>query len=301
MIADIIPSSSQKRLIASWVLFSVSLMRSLNILGLEVTHTTTNIMVIGTNIEPSALITTEEFAKLTPWGKRGYAFLRHPLMLLPGGFFYLAIKPRLALILGIYGFIGHFFTCLQKTPAMSLGEIISSYKSKHWYTKAEFWDLLFNNICVVSSWILLSYWLGAGFFWTVYSITLTFSSAIFIYVFFVQHNFEGSYAHTTEGWDYLRGAIEGSSYLELHPILNWFSANIGYHNIHHLSERIPNYNLELCHNANRHLLLNSKKLRIGDMLGCSKFILWDRSSNSLVSIDSFDDSLQLNNMKILDC
>ncbi|MEA5508830.1 fatty acid desaturase [Crocosphaera sp. UHCC 0190] len=241
---------------------------------------------------PSALITTEEFAKLTPWGQRGYAFLRHPLMLFPGGFFYLAIKPRLALIAGIYDFIGHLFTCWQKDPTMSLSQIIASHKSRNWYTAAEFWDLLFNNICVVGSWILFSYLLGAGFFWSIYSITLTFSAAIFIYVFFVQHNFEGSYAHKTEGWDYLRGAIEGSSFLDLPIILRWFSANIGYHHIHHLSERIPNYHLEACYEANRHLLTQSKTLHIGDMLGCSKFILWNPAANTLVSIDSFRQDAQ---------
>ncbi len=241
---------------------------------------------------PSALISTEEFGKLSPSGQWWYEFLRHPLMLFPGGFFYLAIKPRLALILGISGFITHLLTCLKQNPGMGLGNIISSYKSKHWYTKGEFWDLLFNNICVVSSWIFLGYLLGFGLFFSIYSITLTGSAAIFICVFFVQHNFEGSYAHKTEGWDYLRGAIEGTSYLELPKVLRWFAADIGYHNIHHLSEKIPNYNLEACHNENSHLLASVKKLRIVDIPDCFKFILWDADSNSLVSIASFHQSSQ---------
>ncbi len=233
---------------------------------------------------PSALISTEEFAKLTPSAQERYQLLRHPLMLLPGGFFYLAIKPRLALIAGIYDFIVHLFTCFKKDSGISLSAVISSHKSRNWYTATEFWDLLFNNICVVGSWIFFSYLLGAAFFLTIYSIILTFSAAIFIYVFFVQHNFEGSYAHKTEDWDYLLGAIEGSSYLKLPKILQWFSANIGYHNVHHLSERIPNYHLEACHNANVHLLSNSKTLRLTDMLYCSQFILWDSAANRLVSI-----------------
>lgn len=238
---------------------------------------------------PSALITTQEFLNLSPRDQKIYALLRHPLMLFPGGFFYLAIKPRLALIAGIYDFIGHCIRCFKKDSSMSLSAIISTHKSKSWYTTAEFWHLLFNNICVVGSWILLSYLIGAGLFLSLYSITLTFSAVIFIYVFFVQHNFEGSYAHKTEGWDYLRGAIEGSSYLELPPILKWFSADIGYHNIHHLSEKIPNYHLEACHQANVHLLSNIKTLRISDMLHCSKFILWNPDINTLVSIESLQE------------
>jgi acyl-lipid omega-6 desaturase (Delta-12 desaturase) len=236
---------------------------------------------------PAAVMSTEDFRKLSPSGQWWYEFLRHPLMLFPGGFFYLAIKPRLALILGIYGFIGHFLTCLKQDLRMGLGKIISSYQSKHWYTTGEFWDLLFNNICVVSSWIFLGHLIGFGLFFSIYSITITGSAAIFICVFFVQHNFEGSYAHKTEGWDYLKGAIEGSSYLELPRILKWFAADIGYHNIHHLSEKIPNYNLESCHHQNIHLLANSKKLHIADIPDCFKYILWDADSNSLISIATF--------------
>ena len=242
---------------------------------------------------PAGLISTDEFAKLTPFGQSCYGWLRHPLMLIPGGFLYLVIKPRLALIKGSLDFIGDFFNHLKKDSRVNLSRVIASHKSRNWYTAGEFWDLLFNNLCVVGGWILLSYWLGAVFFLGIYLTTLTFSGAIFIYVFFVQHNFEGSYAHKTEGWDYLSGAIEGSSYLELPTILKWFSASIGYHNIHHLSERIPNYNLEACHKANAHLLSKVKTLRLSSMLGCSKFILWDSAANCLVSIEQFHQAAQL--------
>jgi omega-6 fatty acid desaturase (delta-12 desaturase) len=243
---------------------------------------------------PSALISTEDFAKLSPKAQWQYELIRHPFMLLPGGFFYLAIKPRLALLLGLYGFMPHAFACWKKDPGLSFAAVIASYKSKHWYTKAEFWDLLFNNLCVIGSWAIMSYFLGAGLFFSVYFANLTFSAAIFIYVFFIQHNFEGSYAHKTEGWDYLKGAIAGSSYLELPGILKWFTASIGYHNIHHLSERIPNYNLEACHNANLHLLGEIKTLHLRDLPTCAKYILWDAEAGTLVSIAEFRRQSQLN-------
>lgn len=241
---------------------------------------------------PSALLSTEEFAQLSPSAQRRYELLRHPFMIFPGGFFYLAIKPRLALIKGAYDFIGHLLTCLKRDPGMGLARIVSSYQSRNWYTTAEFWDLLFNNICVVGGWMVLGHLLGFGFFFSVYSITLTFSAAIFICVFFVQHNFDGSYAHKTAGWDYLLGAIEGSSYLELPTVFKWFSANIGYHNIHHLSEKIPNYRLEACHNRNIHLLDQVKTLQMSDIPNCFKFILWDVAANTLVSIQSFRQTAQ---------
>lgn len=236
---------------------------------------------------PSALLSTEEFARLDAPSQRRYALLRHPFMIFPGGFFYLALKPRLALIKGSIDFVGDLLTRFRQDPGQGLRNFVLSHKSKSWYTAAEFWDLLWNNVAVVSISVLMGAWLGYGFFFGVYALTLTFSAAICICIFFVQHNFEGSYAHTTEGWDYLLGAIEGSSYLKMPTVIKWFAADIGYHNIHHLSERIPNYNLEACHQRNIHLLNTSKTLRLKDIPDCFKLILWDSASNQLQSIEAY--------------
>jgi acyl-lipid omega-6 desaturase (Delta-12 desaturase) len=232
-------------------------------------------------------LSTDEFAKLSLDEQKSYQLLRQPLMAIPGGFFYLAIEPRLALISEIKGFVRHAIDCLKENPSISLTEIIATHKSKRWSTMGEFWDSLLNNICVISGWVIMSNLIGAGLFFSIYSICLTFSAVIFIWVFFVQHIFEGSYAHKTAEWDYLTGAIEGSSYLELPPILKWFTADIGYHNIHHLSERIPNYHVEACHRENIHLLSSIKTLHMSDMLDCAKFILWDAPSDSLITVESF--------------
>ena len=231
-------------------------------------------------------ISTDEFSQLSLADRQSYELLRHPVMAIPGGFFYLAIQPRLTLVLGVYDLMKEVFTYL-KQDAGRLSKIVANHQSKHWQTAAEFWDLLLNNICVLSGSIVLCHFLGAGFFVSVYSLVLTISAVIFIYVFFIQHIFEGTYAHKTANWDYILGAIEGSSYLELPTILKWFTADIGYHNIHHLSERIPNYHLEACHNENIHLLSQVKTLRTADMLDCAKFILWDADTDRLVSIASF--------------
>lgn len=232
-------------------------------------------------------LSTEEFSQLNPFNQRLYEVLRHPLMAIPGGFFYLVIKPRLTLIRGVYDFIHHVFTDLKQGSEFNLAQTISAHQSKHWQSATEFWDLLFNSICVVGGWVLLSHLWGVGLFWSIYSITLSCSATIFIWIFFVQHIFEGAYAHKTVGWNYILGAVRGSSYLELPAILNWFSADIGYHNIHHLSERIPNYHLAACHRENSHLLSDVKTLRIRDLPACAQFLLWDADSDRLVSIASF--------------
>ncbi len=237
-------------------------------------------------------LSTEEFSQLDPFNQRLYEVLRHPLMAIPGGFFYLVIKPRLTLILGVYDFIRHLFTHDKKGSEFNFPEILFAHKSKYWHTATEFWDLLFNNIFVIGGWIFLGHLWGFGLFWSIYSITLSCSATIFIWIFFVQHIFEESYAHKTAGWDYVLGAVKGSSYLELPVVLRWFTANIGYHNIHHLSSKIPNYHLAPCHEENRHLLSEVKTLHLKDLLDCCRFLLWDAESNRLVTIASFRETSQ---------
>ena len=74
-----------------------------------------------------------------------------------------------------------------------------------------------------------------------------------IMLFTVQHNFEDAYATSTDKWDLDQGAMSGTSFLVLPGWMNWFTANIGYHHVHHLSAAIPNYRLVACHSANQGL------------------------------------------------
>ncbi|MCP9819212.1 fatty acid desaturase [Synechococcus sp. Cruz-9H2] len=236
---------------------------------------------------PSALISLEQYEQLSPRGQLVYRLLRHPLMLFPGGFFYLVIKPRLALLLGTAQFLGHVSTRLRADWRTPWSELVLSFKSSHWYSGAEFIDLLLNNICVVASWVLLCHWIGAGLFWSLYAVVMAASAALFICIFFVQHNFEGSYAHRSDGWDPIEGAIAGTSLLVLPGILNWFTADIGCHNIHHLCERIPNYHLRACQERNAALLTGATRLTIADIRRCFKYVLWDREGEMLQPIPSF--------------
>ena len=69
-------------------------------------------------------------------------------------------------------------------------------------------------------------------------------------MFFVQHQFEDTYYAKEDKWDYTLAALQGSSYYQLPKVLQWFTGNIGFHHIHHLSPRIPNYRLQKCHEEN---------------------------------------------------
>ncbi len=103
-------------------------------------------------------------------------------------------------------------------------------------------------------------------------------------LFAVQHNFEQSYASGDEGWDYDRGALEGSSFLQLPGWLNWMTANIGYHHVHHLSARIPSYCLVACHDENAALFSQVRRIRLAQVPAALKCILWDTVTQRIVSV-----------------
>ena len=233
---------------------------------------------------PSALISTEAFALLSPFGRRLYGWLRHPLMLFPGGFFYLVLKPRLALLLGVVDLIPWLIHALQRDPTASLTTLLAEHKSRHWHSPREGRDLFWNNVAVLGFWSLMAALVGPGPFWLLYAPLMTGAAALFLCVFFVQHNFPGSYAHRTEGWDPMAGVMQGTSYLQLPPLLNWFTADIGCHAIHHLCEAIPNYRLRACQQRNAALLQEVTLLRLADIPSCFRYILWDPSAARLTTI-----------------
>ncbi|MFM9047155.1 MAG: fatty acid desaturase [Cyanobium sp.] len=230
---------------------------------------------------PSALVSTTAYNDLGARGQALYRWLRHPLMLIPGGFFYLVIKPRIELLAGAGGLALHALTTLRQAPATPWRQILAGYKTTWWHSPEECRDLFLNNLAVVTAWIAMAWWLGAGTFWLIYAPVMAFSAAVFICIFFVQHNFPGSYAESTANWSSMQGALEGTSDLQLPPLLNWFSADIGCHSIHHLCEAIPNYHLQAAHKRNAHLLTGVKRLRLRDIPSCFAFILWDEQAGTL--------------------
>ncbi|MFZ0500648.1 MAG: fatty acid desaturase, partial [Steroidobacteraceae bacterium] len=90
-----------------------------------------------------------------------------------------------------------------------------------------------------------------------------------------------------EHWDQDSGAIEGTSHLILPRWLNWFTVDIGYHHIHHLSASIPNYRLAKCHDEYQHLFAGVTRLRLHEVPGALKCILWDRNARRIVSVAEY--------------
>jgi len=102
-----------------------------------------------------------------------------------------------------------------------------------------------------------------------------------VWLFYVQHQFEGVYWERGEDWDYATAALKGSSFYKLPKVLQWFSGNIGFHHIHHLSPRIPNYHLEKCHKAEP-LFQTVKPVTLFSSFKSFTFRLWDEQRRKLV-------------------
>jgi acyl-lipid omega-6 desaturase (Delta-12 desaturase) len=103
-----------------------------------------------------------------------------------------------------------------------------------------------------------------------------------IWLFYVQHQFAGVYWARAKAWKRLRAAMEGSSYYRLPNVLRWFSGNIGFHHVHHLVPRIPNYRLKACYDAIP-ALQSRAPLTIAESLGCMRLKVWDEEQQKMVS------------------
>jgi omega-6 fatty acid desaturase (delta-12 desaturase) len=111
---------------------------------------------------------------------------------------------------------------------------------------------------------------------------LMLTSAVGIFLFYCQHQFEDTYWQTNENWSYDDAALQGSSYLKLPGILRFFTGNIGLHHVHHLSSRIPNYNLVAAHERIAEIE-EIPTLSIWDAVLTVRLKLWDEHDHRLVT------------------
>jgi omega-6 fatty acid desaturase (delta-12 desaturase) len=107
------------------------------------------------------------------------------------------------------------------------------------------------------------------------------AGAVGTWLFYVQHQFEDTYWQPHDEWRYEHAALEGSSYLKLPRLLQFFTGNIGFHHVHHLSVGIPNYNLQEAHEANERLQA-VPELTLRDGLRATRLKLWDEQRGRLV-------------------
>jgi omega-6 fatty acid desaturase (delta-12 desaturase) len=149
-------------------------------------------------------------------------------------------------------------------------------------TKKERKGIFWTNIAIAVLWITLIALVGWQAFLLVHVSVMWLSACLGTWLFFVQHQFEDTYWEHQEEWEYSLAALQGSSYYKLPKVLQWFTGNIGFHHIHHLSPRIPNYLLEKCHNENP-LFQNVITMTLRTSLETIFLSLWDKNQKRLIS------------------
>jgi acyl-lipid omega-6 desaturase (Delta-12 desaturase) len=138
-----------------------------------------------------------------------------------------------------------------------------------------------TNVVLAAMVVGLSWLYGLPAYIIIQLIVFGVATSAGVWLFYVQHQFEGVYWERSDGWDYTTAALKGSSFYKLPKILQWFSGNIGFHHIHHLSPRIPNYHLEKCHKAEP-LFQSVKPVTLWSSLKSFTFRLWDEQNRRLV-------------------
>ena len=127
--------------------------------------------------------------------------------------------------------------------------------------------------------------IGLRTFAMIYLPMVVISGSVGVWLFYVQHQFETTYWARHERWDPVRAALEGSSYYRLPKLLQWFTGNIGFHHVHHVRARIPNYRLQECCEAFPQLQA-CRALSLIDSLRSMWLDLWDEAQGKLVSFRS---------------
>ncbi|WP_409291561.1 fatty acid desaturase [Peribacillus sp. SCS-37] len=123
------------------------------------------------------------------------------------------------------------------------------------------------------------------------------SGALGIWLFYVQHTFEDSYFEEDDEWEYVKAAVEGSSFYKLPKLLQWLTGNIGYHHVHHLSPRVPNYNLEAAH-YNTEPLQNVPTITLKTSLQSLRYRLWDENDKRFVTYRKAKSYMQSRRLKV---
>ena len=195
-------------------------------------------------------MTVAEYQASSRWRKTVYRFYRHPVTMFFVGAPFVFI-------------IGNRFT----TKGMDQRGRLSVY---------------ITNAGLLILFLSMSLLIGIKSFLIIQLPVISIAGVGGFWLFYVQHQFDPPYWSRNEGWDYKKVALEGSSYYKLPRILQFFSGNIGFHHIHHLSPMIPNYNLPRCHRENS-LFSSIRPLTLRQSLATLTLRLYDEKNNTLVS------------------
>ncbi len=146
------------------------------------------------------------------------------------------------------------------------------------------WSMMRTNLAVAAIVIAAALTVGIKAYLMIQLPIMIVASTVGVWLFYVQHQFENTYWERHEKWNYARHALEGASFYKLPRILQWFSGNIGFHHVHHLSPRIPNYKLQRCHESHP-MFQEVKYITLWTSLKSLGYRIWDEEHRKLVGFD----------------
>jgi omega-6 fatty acid desaturase (delta-12 desaturase) len=158
--------------------------------------------------------------------------------------------------------------------------------------KRERYSVYWTNLALLAIVFVMSATIGFKAYLLVQLPVLILGTSIGVWLFYIQHQFEGVYWERHDRWDFLSAALSGSSYYKLPGILQWFTGNIGFHHIHHISPRIPNYYLEKCH-KDHPMFEQVKILTLRSSLRSLFLRLWDENKKQLVGFSALKETGQI--------
>lgn len=196
------------------------------------------------------VMTIEEYIEASKWTRLKYRLYRHPLVMFGLGPLWLIL-------------------------------VTSRFNRKD-ARKKERQNTYIINLSLVVLYSALIYVIGWQDFLIVQGTTMFIAGVLGIWLFYVQHTFEDSYFEDEQEWDYVKAAIEGSSYYELPKVLQWVTGNIGFHHVHHLSPRVPNYHLEKAHTSTPPLQ-RATTIGLFSSLKSLRYKLYDANNKTFVT------------------
>ena len=147
--------------------------------------------------------------------------------------------------------------------------------------RKEWASALWNDLALAIAAVALCWLFGWKAVVAVHLPLMLIAGAAGVWLFYVQHQFERTYWAHQDQWNAESAAMSGSSFYDLPRVLHWFTGNIGYHHIHHLSSGVPNYRLRECFESSP-ALQAARRLTLRESLHCARLKLWDEDSQRMV-------------------
>jgi acyl-lipid omega-6 desaturase (Delta-12 desaturase) len=198
-------------------------------------------------------LTLQEYQSLSPVSQWYYRLVRHPLVMFTFGAFL------------VFAVFHRFYKPGTKG-------------------RRERWSVLYTDLIlfvILAGVITLIGWKA---YLMIHVPVLFFMSSAGVWLFYVQHNFEGTYWERKANWDYYKAGLQGSSFYKLPAVLQWFTGNIGFHHIHHLNSRIPNYWLPKCYRENP--IFQVRPLTFRSSLRSARLRFWDEQNRRMVGLEA---------------